>query len=192
MTRAGLDNSPGPKAPLCYRAPVPVSLLGEGSPLTCRPAWILVALLFAPLCLGCNSDLKLEDSDTASTSTSSTSTGTDDSTSTTSDSTSTTGDETTSTSTTGEPEQSCRDALQCIGLCAVMLDLQCFQDCTMGLPPEEGQKALALGLCIGMQCFAGGSCTASDPMSQECLTCVALSLISPKPPGCEDEAAACM
>ncbi|HGG57973.1 MAG TPA: hypothetical protein ENK31_09285 [Nannocystis exedens] len=62
----------------------------------------------------------------------------------------------------------------------------------MGLPPEEGQKALELGLCIGMQCFAGGSCTASDPMSQECLACVALSLLSPKPPGCEDQAAACM
>lgn len=190
MTRAKLDNSPGPQASLCYRAQVPVSLF-RGSPVIRRPAWVLLALLFAPLGSGCNSDLTPTDSDTASTSTS-TSTSTGDGTSTTDDGTSTTDDETTSTSTTGEPEQSCRDALQCVGLCAVMLDLQCIQECTMGLPPEEGQKALDLGLCVGMQCFASGSCTASDPMSQECLACVALSLISPKPPGCEDQAAACM
>jgi len=167
-----------------------VSLLREGSPVVRR---LLLALLLVPLGSGCNSDLRPADSDTASTSTSTSTSTTDDGTSTTDDGTSTTDDETTSTSTTtGEPEQSCRDALQCVGLCAVMLDLQCIQECTMGLPPEEGQKALELGLCIGMQCFAGGSCTASDPMSQECLACVALSLISPKPPGCEDQAAACM
>ena len=56
---------------------------------------------------------------------------------------------------------------------------------------DEGQKALELGLCIGMQCFAGGYCTADDPTNMQCITCIALSLISPQPPGCEEQAMAC-
>lgn len=60
----------------------------------------------------------------------------------------------------------------------------------MGLPPEEGQKAIALGLCIGQQCLSGGYC--EDPMDPGCISCFALSLISPNPPGCEEQALACM
>ena len=178
---------PGRGEGFCYRRSVMDVLLRFGFPTSGGVVGILCAL---SLGLGCNSDLRLQESETG-TSTSTTTGTTTTTTTTTSTSTSTTGDETTGSDTTG-PEQSCRDALQCIGLCAAQLDIQCIQECAMDLPPDEGQKALQLGLCIGMQCFGGGSCTIDDPMSQECVACIALSLFSPKPPGCEEQAAACM
>lgn len=157
--------------------------------------------LVAGLLVACNSDFPIYDSQStgaASTSTSTgpapTSTGGD----------STTSDDTTSTSsslsesssggdetTAAPPEQTCRDVLMCVGTCALNFSVECFQMCTGGVSPEEGQKALALGACIVGGCFADGKCTTENLMDVACLGCLAVGLLGGKPEGCEDEAAAC-
>ncbi len=97
------------------------------------------------------------------------------------------GDETTE----APPEQTCRDVLMCVGGCALTLDPACFQMCAQGLPPDEAMKAAQLGLCIGTSCFDSGACAPDTLMDPKCLACIAIGILSPNPPGCEDEAAAC-
>ena len=124
---------------------------------------------------------------------------------TTGDATTTTGDPgtTTTTTTTGDastsdgestaapPEQTCRDILECVGMCALNFDLACFQMCTEGVSPDEGQKAIALGTCIAQGCFTSGSCTPETIMDIACIGCLGLGLLGGSPKGCEDEADAC-
>jgi hypothetical protein len=100
----------------------------------------------------------------------------------------TTGDE----SSTGAPGPTCRDILMCVGMCALTLDLQCFQGCADGLDPEEGQKALELGVCIAGACFESGACTPQTLQDPLCLACIGLGVLGNAPPGCEDQADACM
>lgn len=94
-------------------------------------------------------------------------------------------------STAAPPEQTCRDVLQCVGMCALNFDLECFQMCTEGVPPEEGQKALALGTCIVQGCFTEGNCTPDTLMDIACLGCLGAGLLGGSPDGCEAEAEAC-
>lgn len=154
-----------------------------------------LALVFA----ACNSDFPILDSPSSSGEPGGSSSGIP----TTSGSETTTGDATTSSSsssssssdeggsTTPPPEQTCRDVLQCVGMCALNFDLECFQMCTEGLPPEEGQKALALGTCIVQGCFTDGKCTPETIMDVACLGCLGIGLLGGSPEGCEAEAEAC-
>jgi hypothetical protein len=97
------------------------------------------------------------------------------------------GDETTEV----PPEQTCRDVLMCVGECALTLDPACFQMCAEGLAPDEAAKAAQLGLCIGGSCFESGACSPDTLMDPKCLGCIAIGILSPSPPGCEEQAAAC-
>lgn len=94
-------------------------------------------------------------------------------------------------STAAPPEQTCRDVLDCVAMCALNFNLECFQACTENVSPEEGQKALALGGCIAQGCFTSGKCTPETLMELSCLGCLGLGLLNPKPEGCEDQAEAC-
>jgi hypothetical protein len=117
---------------------------------------------------------------------------------------STTGDATTGDDTSGfitstgdatteaPPEQTCRDVLQCVGMCALTLDPACFQMCTENLDPEEAMKAIALGACIAQNCFASGTCSVDTLMEPPCLACIGLGILTQNPDGCEDQADACM
>jgi hypothetical protein len=115
-----------------------------------------------------------------------------------------TGDDTTSSSSSGEsssssdgestaapPEKTCRDILECVGMCALSFDLACFQMCAEGVSPEEGQAALALGTCVAQGCFTDGKCTPETIMDIACLGCLGVGLLAPKPTGCEEQAEAC-
>jgi hypothetical protein len=160
------------------------------------PRLALSACLLLGAGLACNSD-DLYFDEAASTSTTgttgtpttdagSTSTG-DATTGTTGADDSSSGDETTEV----PPEQTCRDVLMCVGECALTLDLACFQMCAEGLPPDEAAKAVQLGLCVGGSCFESGACSPDTLMEPKCLGCIFIGILSPNPPGCEDQAAAC-
>jgi hypothetical protein len=93
--------------------------------------------------------------------------------------------------TEAPPEQTCRDVLMCVGQCALTLDLACFQMCAEGLQPDEAAKAAQLGLCVGSSCFESGACSPDTLMDPKCLGCIFIGILSPNPPGCEEQAAAC-
>lgn len=97
------------------------------------------------------------------------------------------GDETTE----APPQQTCRDVLTCVGMCALTLDPACFQMCTEGLSPEEGMKAIALGGCVVQNCFAEGICTPETLQDPGCLACIGLGILTQNPDGCEEQAEAC-
>jgi len=158
---------------------------------------VLVVLVSA----ACNSDFPIYDSQSTSGG-DTTTTGVDPTTG----GGSTSSDDTTSSSTsssssgasTGEgestaapPEQTCRDVLECVGMCALTFDLACFEMCTQNVSPEEGQAALALGGCIVQGCFADGKCSPETIMDIACLGCLGLGLLGGSPDGCEAEAEAC-
>lgn len=156
------------------------------------PAPAVVTALFASWALACNSDATFDVD--LSTSTGAETTGT--STGTTAIPTTgdiTTGDGTSSSSTTGEPppETSCDEFFACLGPCALSADLMCIFDCAQGLPPDEAMKVGGLLVCVGQICFESGACTQDTLQDPICLACIAFGLMNPKPPGCEDEAAAC-
>jgi hypothetical protein len=110
----------------------------------------------------------------------------------------TTGDDTSGFITTGDsttelpPEQTCRDVLNCVGMCALTLDPACFQMCTEGLDPDEAMKAIALGACIGQGCFTSGACSLDTLQDPLCLACIGFGILDKNPPGCEEQAEACM
>jgi hypothetical protein len=87
---------------------------------------------------------------------------------TTSDGTSSTG----SSSTTEAPEQTCRDAIECVVGCATELqaamlpepDLTCFLECEEGLTTEEVLHLFRLTECVTNQCMAQGRCDILVPM----------------------------
>ena len=89
------------------------------------------------------------------------------------------------------PEQTCRDVLMCVGECALTLDIECFQMCAEGLPADEAANAAQLGLCVGGSCFGSGACSPDTLMDPKCLGCIFIGILSPNPPGCEEQAAAC-
>lgn len=78
------------------------------------------------------------------------------------DSTSTSG----SSSTTAEPENTCRDAIQCVQGCAVQLqvsmlpepDFTCFLECEEGLTSEEVLDLFRLTECVTNECIALDQC----------------------------------
>ena len=161
---------------------------------------VLVVLVSA----ACNSDFPIYDSQSSSSGAGDTTTTGVDPTTSGPGSSSTSGDDTTSTSssssagstsegesTAAPPEQTCRDVLECVGMCALNFDPACFQACTQNVSPEEGQAALALGGCIVQGCFTDGKCTPDTIMDIACLGCLGIGLLGGSPDGCEAEAEAC-
>jgi hypothetical protein len=156
------------------------------------------------LLAACNSDFPIYDSQStgapATTTTGQVPTTTDGESSTTRDDTTSTSSSSSSSSgssssegesTAAPPEQTCRDVLDCVGMCALNFDLACFQQCTENVSPEEGQEAIALGSCIAQGCFTSGKCTPETIMDIACLGCLGLGLLGGSPEGCEEEADAC-
>jgi len=156
------------------------------------------------LLAACNSDFPIYDSQSTGEPAATTTTGqvptttggessttSDDTTSSSSSSSSSESSSSEGESTAAPPEQTCRDVLDCVGMCALNLDLACFQMCTEGVSPDEGMKAIALGTCIAQGCFASGSCTPETIMDIACIGCLGLGLLGGSPEGCEDEADAC-
>lgn len=96
--------------------------------------------------------------------------------------------------TTGDPppETTCGDLIDCLPKCLMDPDIAgCLGMCTQGLEPEAAMNAIALGVCIGTGCFESGACTLETIQETACIACLGFGLLSPKPPGCEDEAEAC-
>jgi hypothetical protein len=89
------------------------------------------------------------------------------------------------------PPPSCREMLDCVFMCLGDLGLECISACGEGFDSAEVQKAGALLLCLGQQCFEKEQCTLTDFTAADCVGCIGLGLFLPKPPGCEEQAAAC-
>jgi hypothetical protein len=124
---------------------------------------------------------------------------------TTSGSSSTTG---TPDPTTGEPDISCRDAVQCIQQCAFDLitdpgiepDLGCFLDCEEQLTVREAYHLLRLGNCAAAECEMRDECMSGDTdgggsssssggddgggLIDPCLQCVFLEMTNTDPMVC--------
>jgi hypothetical protein len=162
-----------------------------------------LVVLALGVCAACNSDDPIFDSQSSSsdppattttgpvpTTTGSSSTTSDDTTSSSSSSSSSSSGD--GETTEAPPEKTCRDVLECVGMCAIMFDLACFQMCAEGVPPEEGAEALALGGCILQSCFTSGKCSPDTLMDIACLGCIGLGFLGGTPDGCEAEAEACM
>jgi hypothetical protein len=72
----------------------------------------------------------------------------------------------TSSSTTAEPEETCRDAIQCVQACLTELqlsmspepDLTCFLECEPGLTSEEVLDLFHLAECVTNKCIDDGHC----------------------------------
>ncbi len=129
------------------------------TPSRVRPELLLLGLL--ALVSACfNSDEKFRQSGTTSTTGASTSTTSPDPTT----------ETTTTAGSTGEPDVTCRDAIDCIFECAAAVqaqlqidpsyepDLSCFLDCEEELTVQEAYKLLKLGNCASMVCADQGAC----------------------------------
>lgn len=90
--------------------------------------------------------------------------------------TTSTTDPTTSTGSTGDPDVTCRDAIDCIFECAAAVqaqtmdpnyepDLSCFLECEEQLTVPEAKKLLLLANCASEQCAMMGDCGSSDTTS---------------------------
>ena len=109
------------------------------------------------------------------------------------------GDDNWTAEETGEPETTCRDAIECLVMCQAQAllnpepepDLSCFTECDMGLSTEEAYLLIKLAECIGQKCADEGAC-GPDGTDNDCLTCIAANGQDPEPPGCQEEAAACI
>lgn len=95
-------------------------------------------------------------------------------------------------STSEPPQQTCEEVLMCVGECALTLDPACFQMCAEGLEAEEASKAFDLLLCVGSGCFESEACTPETLQEPLCLACLGFGILNKNPPGCEEEADACM
>lgn len=133
------------------------------APLRARAELLLVGLLaLGGACF--NSDEKFRQSGTTSTTGATTSTTAPDPTT----------ETTTTVGSTGEPDVTCRDAIDCIFECAAAVqaklqmdpdyepDLSCFLDCEEKLTVQEAYKLLKLGNCASMVCSDLGACMPPD------------------------------
>lgn len=159
------------------------------------PCWVLVVGSLAVLAFGCQAEPSVAEqgSETGETDTLGPDTGTEE-----------LGAEDTDTETEEggdfipeeEPEDlppppSCREMLDCVFMCLGDLGLECIAACGEGFDSAEVQKAGALLLCLGQQCVEKEQCTLTDFTAEDCVGCIGLGLFLPKPPGCEEQAAAC-
>jgi hypothetical protein len=166
-----------------------------------RLGWPLAIALLA-----CNSDEK-PGAETSETTSSTSDTDTTES-----------GDETTDTGP--PPDRTCRDAIACIIGCAAKyptdpgpedpeLDdyfLACFLECGKDLEAEEALALIELVSCVSDKCYGEGQCIAPGGESagtdtdsetgptqdEKCQTCLGAGLLDIEPPGCIEEAAACI
>ncbi|MEE9382267.1 MAG: hypothetical protein V3V08_02495 [Nannocystaceae bacterium] len=101
-----------------------------------------------------------------------------------------------STSAEPEPEElgpSCRQILGCLAPCMAQGGdtAGCLATCGEGANPSQVQLAAGLMGCVAINCFQSGDCT-SGLQDSACVTCIGVGMVLPSPPGCEDEAAACV
>ena len=114
----------------------------------------------------------------------------------------TTGEPDDSTST-GEPmmaEDTCREALMCITMCAIKIptvdpppeqDYSCFLPCLDGLTTEEWLALIDFGECVYNMCTATAQCPDVDD-KPTCLNCLVTNLADTKGPmGCEMSSMTC-
>ena len=167
-----------------------------------RAPLVLSASLVLGAGLACNSDDLYAVEGSSSTGAAATSSGEPttgepgtSSTSSSSDASSSTGPADTGDAATSEPpppQQTCEEVLMCVGECALTLDPACFQMCAEGLEAEEASKAFDLLLCVGSGCFESEACTPETLQEPLCLACLGFGILNKNPPGCEEEADACM
>lgn len=111
--------------------------------------------------------------------------------------------------TTGEPDVSCRDAVECIQDCSTMLitdpsiepDLGCFLDCEEQLTVREAYHLLRLANCAAAECEMREACSpggdtdgdtdtdasgdaGDDGLVDPCLLCVFLEMNASNPTVC--------
>lgn len=109
-------------------------------------------------------------------------------------------DDTTSTGEVPIPKDSCRDGINCVFMCAIMLDqtdpqqdYSCFTGCIDLLTTEELYKLVKLIECIGGYCTDQGKCSSEpDGDNSGCQDCLTPALLADPPvAGCEVPAMTC-
>lgn len=107
---------------------------------------------------------------------------------------------------TGEPEipdQTCRNALNCVVGCFIDMpsnpgeeaDLSCYRECLDGMTTEEYLALFRLSVCVSDDCFARMICSEhgenDDAMCQECIVNQGLLGLNPQSTACDAESMAC-
>lgn len=97
-----------------------------------------------------------------------------------------------------ETSITCRDVIECLALIALdgitAEDIESFIKCQDGLTDEqEAIYLIDLLSCVGFGCTEAGLCKEEQTLenSLQCFNCFSINILSPFPPGCEQEAAMC-
>lgn len=114
----------------------------------------------------------------------------------------TTGEAAETSSGTGvEPtDETCRSALNCVGMCLIDIsmddtpeqDYSCVLECTSGMSTAEWLAFLRFSRCVTEACFERMECTEhGENDDDDCQDCLLGNLVLPQPEGCEAEGLAC-